>query len=252
MASLPYELPSEVVDRVVSCFGGRPDRMFQSFSEVNADKRELGRCSLVCRYWAWRCRPRIFETITLSSASDIDVFLDVLRSEYVDRRTPPDDTRSRVPSISECIRYIRARQRGLFQPFLHHISLKIPKDLICMSDGLAKILVIDSAHTNNQHAPHSLHYALPRSLPANLLLFTHMELRDVSFRRAKDILTLVESLPKLFRLSMSKLRFIEDVAEVFETVSHLQPFKGDSCGLRYTRCRGPSACVPVCLSLYSP
>lgn len=74
MVATAADVPPELFDRIL-------DYLIQAVilarMPVNRteERRTLSRCSLVCRYWSSRCRPRIFALITLRSREDLETLL---------------------------------------------------------------------------------------------------------------------------------------------------------------------------------
>ena len=65
------DFPAEILDRIVFyvATGG-----YHSTGEVT-NKEGLGCCSLVCRHWAERTSPALFDTLFLRSKADLDILL---------------------------------------------------------------------------------------------------------------------------------------------------------------------------------
>ncbi|KIP03938.1 hypothetical protein PHLGIDRAFT_15542 [Phlebiopsis gigantea 11061_1 CR5-6] len=68
-------LASETISHVLFCLTRVPDSL--EFS-LRLFKRQLGTLSLVCRYWAKRVRPQIFNPISIPFRKDLDQLLEFL------------------------------------------------------------------------------------------------------------------------------------------------------------------------------
>ncbi|EKM57168.1 uncharacterized protein PHACADRAFT_183681, partial [Phanerochaete carnosa HHB-10118-sp] len=66
-----FELVSEILTRNVTFIREPEDRA--------PVKRCMNRCSLVCKFWALQCRPRIFSHLTLRSIEDTQTLLNLSR-----------------------------------------------------------------------------------------------------------------------------------------------------------------------------
>lgn len=76
-ANIPHELFGNILT-VLNNVGSHYMKPSRTTGFVAANKRELGTCSLVNRYWARMCQPRVFNNITLRCAQDIYTLLSLL------------------------------------------------------------------------------------------------------------------------------------------------------------------------------
>ena len=106
------DLPSEATPHILFCLTQVP--MSLDFS-AQLRKRQLGILTLVCRYWAKRVRPHIFNTILIASQTGLEQLLEF-----------PDCDSFVIPSISECFHVLRVLQTGPWAaPWLHHIQSEL-------------------------------------------------------------------------------------------------------------------------------
>lgn len=177
-------------------------------------KGGIAACSLTCRYWASLLRPALFSYLGLRSSTDLAQLLEFLDS-------PP----ILCPAIAQCLNRI-----GLFQrtghptpPWFHHVHIIAKrsgrKDLHftlylwpeMLPAYLGGALPIPS-NAKSDTFPFSV-LRLPRSLPGTILPVRVMRLRELRIH-ARDLLRLIDSLPRLQSLSLLRVLFDEDLATI--------------------------------------
>ena len=160
---------------------------------VAAEKSELGAISLVSRYWAKMCRPRIFTNITLRCADDIYTLLSFIRSplsciaEYIVIVTIPPLPSSGIPWI---------HLLPLLWPNLRYKEWA----LAVRVDGPA------AARQSNMRSVHRV----PRPVPSFSQYIDALTLRKVKFRRFGDLVALVEEFRQLNKLHCEELTWPEE------------------------------------------
>jgi hypothetical protein len=187
-----------------------PQELFQSILHwlvaVDGDdrpvlnKRELGGCSRVCRYWAAWCRPHIFHEISLRNGEDILLFNSFMKTNFGEW------------NIGRHIKYITFEQSVHDSPWAHfllllaaspwpfgrrpHLSLVVRDDLTAVDDG---------AILYN-------HYTIPGSLPRSLrslsIRILHLKLDNICFNDIPTMLRCLSSRPCRF-LTCRKLSLLD-------------------------------------------
>lgn len=76
MSSRTNSLPSEIVDRILDFVVEEQPSSIRVVDRFT--KAQLGACALTCRYWAGRCRKRIFGSLTLNSEDDLSKLIDFM------------------------------------------------------------------------------------------------------------------------------------------------------------------------------
>ena len=185
------------------------------------DKRQLGACSLVCRYWFERCRPHIIGTLKIRSAQDLDQLLSMIQSLFIgEGHTPPG---SCVIGMAQVINELIIIQSGPWvKPWLHDVTGRVFFNTLFLRPFLTLRLTIKNAYIPDntvplpkdstdspKHAPSSLSAYLPRSLPGTFFNFRDLDLCDLCFRRPLDLLRVVNDVPTAYRVSCTRITFTE-------------------------------------------
>lgn len=76
------EVPPELFERILSLYTTPLYRPPDGVGFVIAEKREMGNCALVCRYWASYCQRRMFRELELRSSEDVHQLLAFLNSPH--------------------------------------------------------------------------------------------------------------------------------------------------------------------------
>lgn len=179
------------------------------------DKRQLGACSLVCRYWFQRCRPHIVGSLKIRSAQDLDDLLSMIRSLLTSRFPLGSPVLAMAKAMNELI----IVQSGAWsKPWLHDVTDRVFFNSLLLRPFLDIRLVIEDAYIPNsssptgpKHAPSSLSTYLPRSVPGVFFRFIDLDLSNLCFRRPLDLVRMVNDVPTLYRVSCTKIAFTEDI-----------------------------------------
>ncbi|KIP11190.1 hypothetical protein PHLGIDRAFT_114846 [Phlebiopsis gigantea 11061_1 CR5-6] len=235
-------LPPEVIDRIVTIFGDVELRS-PKWGQLGPEKRHLGIFSLICRHWARRCRPQMFDEITLRDRDDLFRFLSLVDSPV--QASPP---------LIECVHAVVLSSAGPWsQPWLHLVSAEISKrkealdepsreeidEITFKLDGVhvPQANEASSANTGFGYAPRSWCTGLPRSLPSGVFPIETMELSKLRFRTPAGLIRLIRSTPSLKDLQCTHLVFDDWSDPAFETVGQarqspncLHTIAGHGCG----------------------
>lgn len=199
-ARFPPELFLNVIQYVSTRDGGRE---FEWYGDP-----DLSRCSLVCLYWAQKCRHKRFEGkyASIATAQTAALFVSAALSTGSKRLKP----------IIDILAGISVQHELRFQPqSWHHILVpRIPPHKLhwLVIDGPAQ----GSLPPRQFRSPH---IGLPRSLPAIWLPYPYLALRDMHFASMADLLHLVRNFRCLEVLELRRLTWDgEDAA-----LQHLAP-----------------------------
>lgn len=224
------DLPAEIVDAILQQFARRlplshppdgnilPDHIFSENHTVVFDKRHLAQCSLVCRYWAQRCRPYLFQEISVGSRADLDVLLGHLRTNG-----------PATPAIRECISFLTVHiTANLRFPWSHPVFL-----ILTSSNPPPHINVVVSDYR---------HTLLPRCIPPSCAaIVSSLELKGVEFHRAVDLSRLVASFRSSWSIECDAVDFGDPVAQ-----AHPRPIRMPSeVQLLFTNCKRTTAVLGV-------
>lgn len=204
--TMHYRIPPELFDIIIDSFTEWPT--FNPGLGVRMTKRELGACSLVCRYWARRCRYWIFATLSVRSRED---FNDLLH--LIDTAHEMDD----IPPLTECIQDLQVQHAGPWtMPWFHRIlkeltarGLELEPENISLEVKEAYVPEVHHSEdqTSSHYAPRSLSTSLPRTIPRSMFSHAMLALSDLRFRRVKDLLRLIDDQADLQQIAWTRLSF---------------------------------------------
>lgn len=189
------EIPPELFERILYQLTGQPlsgdrrgqldpiTKRNQRWRWDSVDKRELGNCALVCKYWAAQCRPKLFYAVTLRSREDVFTLLAILDSPLGPVTGPIN---LRLVQQYPCVPWIH-----LLPPL--HAMRRIYYDQ-CLSVTAAGPVPASSGSIR------SIHTALPRSPPTFSQRINSLKLYSFHFRSFSN-----------FVHSISELRHLEDL-----------------------------------------
>jgi hypothetical protein len=169
-------------------------------------KRELGACSLVCRFWARRCRYWIFTSISLRSKQDFDSFLSLIDSEI---------EVAGIPALAECIQELEVSHTGPWEvPWFHHMlhelrvrDIDIDPDSISLEVKEAYVQDGELATSLIKYAPRSLSTSLPRTIPRSLYSHGVLNLSDLRFRGVRELQRLIDDQADLSTIAWKRISF---------------------------------------------
>ena len=159
-----------------------------NLNRSGAVKQGLAVCGLVCRYWASIIRPLLFENIELRSREDAIQLLKFLESPTILK-----------PALTECVRLLAFKQSGRqLPPWMHLCQLAK-----YYRRGDVRLLIEDAEGD-------ILWYGLPRALPQSIFLHTNkLELDRVRFRRGRDLVRFIRSLPEVWSCICKAITFTD-------------------------------------------
>lgn len=203
------DLPPELVDKIL-----RACVVWDVVSAVEADEAQLitrlGAFSLVCKYWAKLCRPRIFCHLKIRGREDFVRLLKILD-------TPP----LVYPPVAECIREFDVTHTGTWGvPWLHQLFCELSqrRDVSWVIDHGIKLhlksITVEiskpdpgSGEASPGYAPCSLNTSLPRDLPPKMFPFKAISLTDLRFKEPRDLVHLVHSMRRSGSFDCRRLSF---------------------------------------------
>lgn len=148
------------------------------------EKREVGQCSLVCRYWAKHSRFLIFERITLRSLDDAQHLLELAQAATLGVR------------IGAYVRHIALDMIEIpSQPWIHLLLSTFSRDVFSHKKGwtLAVTGVLSrTAPEKDRPSPRSAFFGLPRSLPV-VQGAEHTKFTGLRFKTFSDLIAFVGS-----------------------------------------------------------
>ncbi len=200
-ANIPEDLFETILDFLDEEIELAMTRFDYGEKEKKNKKRELGRCSLTCRYWARRCQPRIFEHIYLRSKRDLEQLLSLLES----------------PSshISGYIKRLYLTQKSShFKSWVYLVSLQlVPKFSLIPTINLHFDGPWEETHTKQFGHLRSIHFMLPSARPEFSSHISHLTLYRLRFRCFEDLAHLVGELRALRRLKCTFVRWSSPMPE---------------------------------------
>ncbi|EKM57001.1 uncharacterized protein PHACADRAFT_208167 [Phanerochaete carnosa HHB-10118-sp] len=178
-------IPQELFATIIRHLIPPEHQLFRSGRHKKRLKRELGQCSLVCRYWAIHCRPAIFTHIELQTPEDAYRLLELAK------------TTSLGISVGMYISDVTIRATVSSLPWIHLITNTTqPRDLFPNMNSYR--VYIQSPFSGPQEmkpfAPRSAFHSLPRSLPSPLKHLVSLELKDLRFATFADFISFLDSL----------------------------------------------------------
>lgn len=180
------DLPEELFERILDFIEFR-DIYHEDI--VQMSKKDIGSCALVCRYWAHRCRPRIFKELTLRCRKDVQELCKLL-----------DEPNTKILTyISDIILH----HQGTGEPWVHLVPILLRPRL---SDNFAWLVLKVDSPASEGHAFKSPFEGLPgNTIPRSLALFTSLTLTNLKLRAFRDLYQLVGQLPPLRELSCTNI-----------------------------------------------
>lgn len=167
------DLPPEITARIVELLSGRqPDTWERNSLEtcppLELSKRELGRCSLVCKFWAGFLRRDIFRRLALRTLEDGDQFCSFITS-------PSPGAES---SVARLVQRLDLYYDLAGPPWVHRIFVSR-----CKLDQRVEtyVTVSDSSDSLSPVLVRSIYHSLPRSLPPQMTHIKGLSLLGLSF-----------------------------------------------------------------------
>ncbi|EKM58348.1 uncharacterized protein PHACADRAFT_252603 [Phanerochaete carnosa HHB-10118-sp] len=212
-AKLPSELVVEILTEIAWKLPDNP--LYIENDLAQEDKDQLAVCSLVCRYWAKRCRPHLLSHLTIRSSDELDQLHHCLNAA-----SPIRD----VPSFSRCMRFLTMVHTGEWAvPWYHNIfGMIVQHDIILNRWKAGTVLELRSAFTGpgcsleatNGYAPHSFSVGLPRTIPTSMLMIQRLVLSDMRFCAVSHMLRLAFNITQLKELACIRTTFTEELIDL--------------------------------------
>lgn len=193
-AAKPSDIPPELFDNVLA-------HLTEQRIHGRADKPLLARCALVCRYWAAKCQPFIFDKLALRVREDAVQLLALMRTEG--------------SAVSKLVTGVYVREAlevgGTGAPWLHLVSAIGDHAHQGLSEYSIKLRGPGPGPGQRTTTRlRSIHHGLPRSLPAHFSrLIGKLVLLDLNFAALADLAHLVWELPALWRLFCERVTWSE-------------------------------------------
>lgn len=188
-ADIPPELFEYLLEYVSLKADPLVSRREREFVEAVAEsKRILGTFSLVSRYFARVCRPRLFHGILLKNIDD-------LRGcrALIEQSSPL------LPSIATFIRKIKVEAGLGEKPWLHLIRAEI---LPRVSRFALVHLTVDASYFYSNLPTRTIQQGLPRTIPRTFSCLSHLTLRDLHFQSGSECVRIVTELPLILSLRL--------------------------------------------------
>lgn len=175
-AEIPAELFDFLLAHITLNYG-------KSLLVTRDQKRVLGTCSLVCRYWASKCRANIFRQIELRSRQDAIHII-----EFLDAPTS---------CIAQLIRLVSISPQNVVDAPWFHL---LPCIATRLKGHLPFSISLEGPLPGGQKSLRSIHHALPRSFPHLSHHIQDLSVANMRFARLDDIMHLVWEMTSLSRL----------------------------------------------------
>lgn len=233
--SIAAHIPPELFENILEVLT-LPDEI-QSWSAhfVKAEKNELGRCALVCKYWAKHCQARIFRQITLRSLEDRNSLISFLESPV-----------SHISHyLSEVVAPVEIRPPA---PWVHLLPSSF--------EGRKLFLEVEARlDLHNQPPPRtplrSIHHSVPRSLPSEFSSdIRYLCLSNTQFRRFTDFIHLLAELKNLRDLDCVSVSWPGDVP--FLRRARTKPLHGSIQSVVTSGCSSDWAAIYALIELRPP
>lgn len=215
--ALASRLPEELFERILSWIG--PVTLKHSgYSWYSPPKKKaLCQCALVSKYWAPRCQASIFRCIKLRNAKDVRGLLTMLNrpgtaiTQYIEHLKwaswasdifdlyAPDETE--VPWQAQV-------SRNKETPWLHLLPLLYSKLPHCSPN---RHLQLSGPLPKGMRTIRTVHYSLPRTLPAYSTHINKLSLHDIVFACFSDLVHLLDELRNLRELYCSHVTWVSGV-----------------------------------------
>ncbi|EKM56465.1 uncharacterized protein PHACADRAFT_183117 [Phanerochaete carnosa HHB-10118-sp] len=228
------DLPPELFEHILA-YVSPYDRMFG----VAMTQRELGKLSLVCRYWARQCRPLMFNMKpTLDNLDDIQQLCRLVQSPI-----------QLTPSLRDCLKAMNTSYKGSWTYYWHHLS---SNGIHQSETTLQNVYVLDSSidsQSTTGHAPRSWSTGLPRTLPSGLIYIWRLHLTDLRFRHVGDLVHLLHEASGLSDVICTRLRFDDSESLLpFPARIRRRLSRGKRWRIEVTECGSPTVSTKVLLS----
>lgn len=187
MPATAADIPPELFERILVSLRP-PDSYFEKAEhEVDADKHDLARCALVCKYWARMCQEKLFISVALRSFEDVDQLRAFLHSP-----------RSRIGSyIHQFQIQIKTPQMYTAVPWIH----LVPSLYGRLRYRRNVAITLQGPLPPKQKVLRTIHWLLPKTMPSFSSEIRELNLRDVHFRSFSDLVHLASELRNMMTMA---------------------------------------------------
>jgi hypothetical protein len=204
MSSAAANFPPELFDIILWFI--THDQVGNEAYRGKEQKRVLSLCSLVCRHWARICRPLIFRSIALRSASDLSLFKHTLLTP------PPLD----LLSLAKYVKNLYVEVKHIEPPWAHRLRSDLAHIL---STECQLNLIVDASALEEISTARSVKVifdTLPRTLPSAHACFFSLEFSSIHFRDTVSLYRLISMCRILQELYLNDLTW--DIAPSADVV----------------------------------
>ncbi len=187
---LPPELFKTIVDSLVAPTS-IADVVRKRFPLDKACKHALGEISLTCRYFATRCRPFIFQVVSLRSRDDILTLRFFIES-------PLSKIRAYIRRIN-----VQHDQDKPGAPWIHLLQVSLTQSLLRTPH--VEVKLADTACSPIQRKLRTIYIGLPRPLPPPTFQIALLTLSNYKLASLRELQRLVVGLPTLRKLFCENL-----------------------------------------------
>ncbi|KAF7789266.1 hypothetical protein EIP86_000207 [Pleurotus ostreatoroseus] len=198
MSPIAARIPPELFENILCVLMLRDEVRSWSTDFVSADKRELSRLALVCRYWAEFCQDRIFHTLILRTHSDYKQFLAFLQCplsrihKYVSDVSVVVEDCPKAPWLHRLSQISRTYRIGLLE---YHPKLEGSQP---NESTTAQANSTQKQKRKKRGPLRSIHHSLPKTFPSSESSHIMMlDIKNQSFRSLSDLVHLLTELRAL-------------------------------------------------------
>lgn len=168
-----------------------PDVELNTSSSWKISAGQVGRCSLVCSYWAEHCRRSFYQ--------GQEIVLRTLRNAKGFRRTATQKGSGRLTPIPQLIKCVNVQVRNankrtvtLERSWLHLVFVESIKAKLLQSSVMFDFEDAFFPRALTQASFMSPHWSLPRSMPASITPYERVELHKAHFHSFTNLAKFLE------------------------------------------------------------
>jgi hypothetical protein len=176
--------PSELLENILRWLDASVDYIED---QMWLTKRELGSCSLVCRYWTGKLQPRIFLRLRLQNKEDALALVRFIKAETGEL------------NVRQYIRALTIEQAASSRTWAHLVTLALEAHPCPYGYNTSVVLEIQGNHEeSNSQATYrcrTIFSDLPGLLPSSCTRINYIKIVDVRFRNVHHMLSYLRSSP---------------------------------------------------------
>lgn len=228
------DLPPELFECILAYLSP-----YDRLTGIIASKRELGKLSLVCRYWARQCRPLMFNmNPTLECLGDVQRLCRLVHASV-----------QLSPDVRNCLKQINTKYEGVWTYFWHHLTASGLRHSVATLQNVHVSEPSADSRSGGGHAPRSWSTGLPRTLPSTLVYMSQLHLTDLRFRHVGDFAHLLLEISGLTDVECTRLRFDDpEYSLPFPTLIHRRSYRGKHWRVEVCDCGSPATSTNILLS----